>query len=730
MEERLKEIRDDLEQVAANGTEVWSRQERARAVRFNEWDGQSPDGRKHSDAMDGEALPFEGAPDNRIPLADGAIIEKVALVKRAFWRSQIQAKPIETSDAALAQNINSLMTYLRDRVMREELETEVELSAQHLFGDDPGVAVVEVCWLRDLALKRRLLTFEELAAMFVTGAVNPEDAAASGAMEPEMLAEFMDLATNPERRAEWQQWLQAMFPNAAPKALREAAKGLRETGAAELPVPAVRANRPSVRALKLFDDVFFPLGTVDLQRARSVDRREWLSEVELRERVHTLGWDADVVEEIIEKGKGHSLLSYPLNWGRSTSAQFALSGPGRAVNERDNLFEVWWSYRREADELGIPGIVCTTWSSVCTDRWLKRTVAEYPDGEYPFVLRPRERLDRQTTSSRGLTVAISTHQQEIKVQRDARGAYVQLTASPPAKVKTTRGAYELVIGPNAQIPVQQMGDFELMTLPNFLQNSVEMESRTRAEVDDYCALMRPEADANRVALLQQDEAENFFALWRTVFGKVLSLAQTYYSNEELARVTGQADTPLNLTAEDVRGGYDVAIEIDMRDLNLEFALKKMEAFGKALSYDSGGTMDRAEFAAWSARSIDPILARRTVQPAGVVTQKMVDEERANVFGMALGVEPVMNPGGTTNPQFRMQAVQQTIMQSQKLMQLMQGDPAFQELLQNYMKYLQQQQNQEENKLVGRLGTQPTQGVPGMYAGMAPGGMARGGAAAA
>ena len=31
--------------------------------------------------------------------------------------------------------------------MKSELETEMELSAQYIFGDDPGLAVVQVTWL-------------------------------------------------------------------------------------------------------------------------------------------------------------------------------------------------------------------------------------------------------------------------------------------------------------------------------------------------------------------------------------------------------------------------------------------------------------------------------------------------------------------------------------------------------------------------------------------------------
>lgn len=729
-DKEITKLRDELEQIAADGTEVWWRQERARQLRFNEWEGQSYDGRKHADAMDGDAMPFEGAPDNRVPLIDAAIKEKVALVTEAFFRALVQVKPINSSDAAQAQNVSSLLVWLRDRKMREELETEIELSAQYLFGDDPGVSVVEVCWKRDLSVEMRSLTFDDLAAMYSTGASSPEEAGADQStseeenpdgespghgLEPEMLAEFQDMATNPKRLNEFVDWMENAFPGAERSALRAAATQLRNEGQADLPVPAIRENRPQVQALKLFDDIFFPIGTVDIQRARSVHRREWLTQVELEERIHTMGWDADWVDQVIAKGLGQSLLSYPLRWRQWAAWSVTLAGPGRAVNERDHLFEVWWSYRREADTMGVPRINYTVWNYVVKDKVARTDLADFPDGQYPYVLRTRERLGRQTTDSRGISATLPTHQQEIKIQRDARGVYVQMTATPPMKTKISRGAHELIIGPGSQVPLQKMEDLQILEFPNFMENSVEMEKVTRDEADHYLGLMRPDADPNRVALMTQSEVNNFLALWRTVFVKVLGLAQWYYSEEELDEVTGQMDMPLHLSADDIRGGFHVSMEIDSRDLNMEFAMKKMDNFGKVLGMDQGGSLDRTPFVQWSARVVDPILAKLTVQPAGSVTGKMVDEERSNVANMAAGIEPIMDPNGTTNPQFRLQVHQQTIQQSPKLRTLYAGaDPLFRQLSDNYQKYLTQQQAQENNKLTGRLGTAPTQGVPGLY----------------
>jgi hypothetical protein len=61
-------------------------------------------------------------------------------------------------------------------------------------------------------------------------------------------------------------------------------KELRENGKAEFPAPYVRVNQPSICAYRLFEDIFLPANTTDLQRARCIFLREWLTEAELKER--------------------------------------------------------------------------------------------------------------------------------------------------------------------------------------------------------------------------------------------------------------------------------------------------------------------------------------------------------------------------------------------------------------------------------------------------------------
>lgn len=707
-EEEFKKTRVDLEEIIGKTTEVWRRQARALEVRHNLWDNQSEDGRRHS--HDGEiTMPFEGASDARIPLVDVIINDKVAGSMHSFWRAEVQAKPIKPGDVAKTTSVSNLLSWVRNVPMKEELIAEVELSAQYMFGDDPGVAVVAIDWLQDTKLVRTPVSFEEMAAMYATGAATPQEADPEQ-MEPEMLADFIDVMTNKDREREALAWIASAFPSVTGSARRKMLRELRKTGAADVPLPSVRENRPTVVTLRFGEDVFFPVGTADVQRARNIHRREWCSAEELRERVATMGWGDDTVEEVIKKGRGQTIVNGVMSPRRlSVLTDIEISGPGRVVDETTNLYEIWWSYERRADELGIMGIYVVAWNIAVKDSWLWAGLSDLPHGKYPFVIRGRERLGRQVTDSRGMSRPLLTHQQEIKVQRDARSNNTQMLASPPMRRKMMAGAAQLVLGPNAEVPVMKPDDFDLITMPQLTNASMEMEKTTREEAYHYAGVLTPEADQNRVFMLSQTEADKFNGLWGAVFEQVLELCQKFYSPEELELITGANGELLGIEPDDIQGQWHVALEIDQRDLNMDFVMKKLDGYGKVLSLDSQGVLDRSQMPIWGATALFPGMASRLIQPMQKVTQKIIDEEQGNVAKMAVGIEPAMSEDGIDAPQTRLQAMQATLGNSPRLAMQYHGDPEFRALLENRQKYLTQQLVQEQNKVVGRLGTMPLQG---------------------
>jgi hypothetical protein len=344
------------------------------------------------------------------------------------------------------------------------------------------------------------------------------------------------------------------------------------------------------------------------------------------------------------------------------------------------------------------------------DRWLYAGLNDYAHGQYPFKMRPRERLGRQVTDSRGISKPLATHQYEVKVQRDARSNNTQLIASPPMKRKLMAGAAELILGPNSDVPVQKTDDFELITMPQLTNASTEMENVTKAEAFEYAGLMTPAADPNRTFMLTQAEADNFNALWCGVFEQVLALCQQFYSPTELALITGGDDQPLGIGPDDIAGRWNIALEIDARDLNMEFVLQKLKTYQQLLSIDPQGVIDRTQAPIWGASALFPGMAQRLIRPMEQVTQKLIEEEQGNAAKMAVGIEPRMPEDGIDAPQTRLQALQDTIARSQRLATLYAADPMFRALVENRQKFLMQQFTQQSvNPVVGRLGTMPLQG---------------------
>ena len=73
-----------------------------------------------------------------------------------------------------------------------------------------------------------------------------------------------------------------VFAGVSKKVLLRGLKEFRETGQTKLPTPAIHENRPRFVAHRLYDDVFVDANCTELDRARVIMRREWLSETELR----------------------------------------------------------------------------------------------------------------------------------------------------------------------------------------------------------------------------------------------------------------------------------------------------------------------------------------------------------------------------------------------------------------------------------------------------------------
>ena len=683
----------ELQQIDTDKGAIMERRQTAYDVRYCRWEGQSEDLRKHSSDLGEEAFPYEGAADTRIHLADEIIRDRVALYLQSLFRAEVQAVAVESGDLPNASRVTTLLRWLRDTRLARELRHEAELAAQWMEGDDPGVSIVGVYWKQESAIERTEVDQAGLLAQMY-----PPEVLADPQMAQEAQIQFQDILFNPAREEEALTLLGQAYPSAKPPARRRALRELRETGRTLLPTPYVRENRPQVVTHRLMDDLFVPLDTDDIQRARAIFRREWVSAVELRERVVSAGYDEVWVEEVIKKGAAQRMIN---------EEQPKPSGTGTLINEHAHDFEVWTAFARQVDDMGIPGIYLTVFSGAVRDMYAAHTLLDYAHGEYPFIVLRREVPARGLTESRGATVVAATHQYEIKVQRDARTNHTQLATNPPLLNRVRAGAMELAIRPGMTIPVRDASDAQWMQPPPGQVASLEIESATRADCDRYFGRAAEGLDPTRVALLTQSDADRWLAGWQLIFAQVLALCQQYMDPAEIARVTGDRQ-PAATARDEIRGSFDTTLKIDVRDLNLEFLKLKMDLVGSVLAMDTFGTVNRAKLVRAAFRGIDPQIADEVVENEDAVAMREVDDEQGDVAKMAMGIEVQPRESGQ-NFQLRSKVLEDTIGKSPELQAKFAQGGLFTQLVEARRKHFQQMLQQQQNAQIGRTGYVPVLG---------------------
>jgi hypothetical protein len=74
--------------------------------------------------------------------------------------------------------------------------------------------------------------------------------------------------------------------------------------------------------------------------------------------------------------------------------------------------------------------------------------------------------------------------------------------------------------------------------------------------------------------------------------------------------------------------------------------------------------------------------------------------------MVAGIEPPMQPQGGMNYQLRLQTLQQSIQMNPELQQMIAARPVLSKMVENRVKFLSFQLEQQGNAQIGRVGTQP------------------------
>ena len=658
-------------------------------IRFARWSGQTDDGKKHSDFRDNgnPAFPFEGASDVRCRLADSVCNELSALLLATFSRADIRGSATEINDLPISGAATTLLKWVRDNKLQRELLREAELAAQ--YATQYGWVVMFTGWEQRLGLRKQKFTFEEMTMNLQR-------------VEPgSLLAQLPDLVANPEAEDQAATIFQGIIPDLELDDAKELVRDLRETGSGSYEQEYVSKNLPLVLALKPWDEIAFPPETIDLQNARVIFRRCWHTEVELREKVETAGWDAEWVENAVKSGNSYSTDNLIGFETASTSLAY------REI-DRKNLIEVVYAYTRSLDD-GKPCIYytvfCPTMAASKADipQYAIHELLDYAHGEYPFVEFRLERTKRAVADSRGVPEVVSTDQDEIKAQHDSLRDRTAFETLPPIRV-VKRVGQPTKIGPGVPLPVTRPDDYTFMDPPTRApQTAFSLIERVEANVANYYGLNHPAVVPVKAQMLQQARVNAWLNTWATVFRQMFALCLQYMPAEEIERITG---VPLPQNRTDIESAFDINVKFDVRELSTDFVAEKLANISKfVVPMDAGGVVDRNRLVRMFIEAIAPETAADLIIDQGQASEQMYRQVQSDIGLMMLGAEPLYTENDPA-AKMKLQMVQDNISKNPKAQAAMQQDQLFAALFENYVKNLQMSSMQQENASIGRLGVSP------------------------
>lgn len=684
-----------------------------------QWDGQSADGRKWDKNYGRAVAPWDGSADTRVRLADASIDELVMLQMMAFFTGHLATTATEAHDVDAAGRVQTLLNYEIRQRMRGELWRELNFALN--WKEGYGHAILHVGWHRDWSTGKEVLRVEDLAVMLAEQ-MSAETGAEPDAMIVELSAGQVEVMLADDSAAALA-LIQARYPSLPEARARRVLKQLRDEGLAEFRVPVEIPGRPRATALMPGFDVFYPTWCDDITRAPWVAMVETLSEPELRAKVRTEGWDEEFVERLLKLGPVPVVDMASLTSGAhaeaSATAQrlFASDASLRftaRIDEMKASFQVLRVQVKGVDEDGVPALHEVVLHPQLSDGKngvvaVNRLLDYYHEGGC-FVDLRREYKTRALWESRGVPELAETPQHEVKALRDARLNRNEMATNPPVRGSVRRapgkGAQAIAslgIMPGGFLPDPSAdGRTDFMRVPSYDdEKGIAIEQEIRADHCNLLGLMHEKVMPEKLAMHRQFIVTGFLVQARELVLRILSLDQQFMAPVQVSRVIGMGPLPFAATREEIAGRYDVALEFDVRMLDMEYVKARWEALGAAFMNDRSGVLNDAAITRWRIASIDPNLADIAVRDPREAAEDADADEQRELAVAAMGV--ALPPKEKANPQRRLQTIQEQMQGNPKMAQLYQTDENYRAIVDARAAKYQFDLQQFENVEIGRTG---------------------------
>jgi hypothetical protein len=625
--------------------------------RRNLWPGKSDDLRKQG----ANAFPWQGASDIEVNVVGERIDAFVAILDQALQRSHIKAFPTSMASMPRASMVSGFLKWMRSTYI-PNFRQQMELGANYLL--EKGLMVSYVGWKREKRTYLQQVSIEEIAQ------VSPD------------LAELIVSGADDEMVFGM---LQTAFPDLSSKRAKKAIMDLRKKGLAEVSVPRTSVDCPVVYSCAPDGEVLFPSYVTDPQRAPYVFWRTFLTSQELEKKVTSEGWDADWVENAIERLRGKDSMYLD---GEKLKTIDRLP-----ITDDNDLVMVVYGYQRLIDEEdGSEGIYCTVFHPT-TEGFAKHELLNGYD-DYPFVVTRLSNDQKRMYETQTFSDILRGAQMQIKTERDSRIDRASLATLPPLLHPAGRPPSDW--GPGVRVPYRRLGEIQWGPPPPADNGSVEVEVSMTAQADRAVGLdMSNPISASR----QQFVVSKFLDHVRDVLNMAWKLYQRMGPDEVFFQVTGNPN-PQVMTKGSADENFSIVVNFDSQSNDPETAETQLKNMVSLVQLDRNGIMDVNKLLEFTASSINPIFADYVLQPAEEAQQKVaknVTDDLAKIFA---GIEVPAQPNGA---QMAMQMIQAYVQQPD-IMQRAQQDEAFGARLQKYMEQYQFQLQQMQNAEIGRIGT--------------------------
>lgn len=702
-------FKDEFKQLAMDaGLGANDRRQLADDIRFCRWPGQSPDGKKHADALNGKAaFPFEGASDRRERTADSITNEQVIIIMAALMRLNIAFTGTPGANATandlLADQLAAVWEFAKRNMLGTEWFVEWTKFVQWRQGDSPAVGVMQVSWHQVNELKPVTVSAQDVADMATSASQ-----AQQRPLSPQDEQDLVDVLQNPARADELASLLQSLWPEMRDSTANKAATALHVEGEATFPYPAIVENRLKLKARRLFDDAFVPENTTDPRRARMMYFRDWYTEVELRERDAKGEFKPNFLEEVLKhEGETGWTHVYRYDALSGTYADSPLSR-GWDKNRQRGMYELITVMYRAVNKDGIPGVYSVEYHHAVDIAGTDQALLDYEfrDARYPVAMSPREILTHKLWDSRGNAELSATEQNALKILHDMFIDNAQLSTVPPIEVPASRPKMALVWGPLKQIKVNRTGEIKTMPPLPYPQAAGEMLKDVRGGLARYFGQFADSNPPDLVRLYNQSLVDFMMLPVMEVMWMGLSLCIQFLPDEQLASIVGEGNVQ---SLRSLKGDFHVETSFEAGMLSLDFIKTVGDFITKyVVPLDRNQTLPTNEIVKCFLAAVLPTVANK-IRPVEEADAAETDDEEKNFTKIAAGVEPPMMEDGQ-NWQLRRDTLLGIGQKNPQAFQLL--APNSRLILEARLKHFDGMLEQQQNAQIGRTMAAPAlQGAP-------------------